>query len=202
MALRSSRVRMTVPSGIRRTISSSARLRAPQASQLAEITGRTSMAGMDHGQMAQDGMAAMDMGAMGQGDAMSMPDMGGMAMDLNDYNFDAYLANDRTLDDPEPWQVDKGGRDLVRAINAAAATVFWIDTGSLPGRLVAVDGYPVQPLPGSRFGLAMGQLLDIDLDVPADGGAFPILALREGAKQRTGVILATLGASVTKVVGV
>ena len=92
---------------------------------------------------------------------------------LNDYNFDAYLANDRTLDDPEVLQVDKGGRVLVRVINAAAATVFWIDTGSLPGRLVAVDGEPVQPMTGSRFGLAMGQRLDIELDVPRRGRSFP-----------------------------
>jgi hypothetical protein len=60
--------------------------------------------GMDH--------SGMDMGAMGQGDMMAMPGMDGMAMDLNDYNFDAYLANDRTLDDPEVVQVDKGGRSL------------------------------------------------------------------------------------------
>ena len=171
----------------------------PPAEVLAEITGGTSMAGMDHSQMGQDGMAAMDMGAMGQGDAMSMPGMDGMAMDLNDYNFDAYLANDRTPDDPEVLQVDKGGRVLVRVINAAAATVFWIDTGSLPGRLVAVDGEPVQPMTGSRFGLAMGQRLDIELDVPAEGGAFPILALREGARERAGVILYTKGAAVTKI---
>jgi hypothetical protein len=159
------------------------------------------MAGMDHGQMGQGGMdhSGMDMGAMGQGDMMAMPGMDGMAMDLNDYNFDAYLANDRTLDDPEVVQVDKGARVLVRVINAAAATVFWIDTGALPGRLVAVDGEPVQPLPGSRFGVAMGQRLDIELDVPGEGGAFPILALREGAKERTGLILATPGAAVTKI---
>jgi len=170
----------------------------PAAEVLAEITGGASMAGMDHGQTAQTGMGAMDMGNMGNG-AMSMPGMGGMAMDLNDYNFDAYLANDRTLDDPEVVKVDKGGRVLVRVINAAAATVFWIDTGTLPGRLVAVDGEPVQPLPGSRFGVAMGQRLDIELDVPGDGGAFPVLALREGAKERTGLILATPGAAVTKI---
>jgi FtsP/CotA-like multicopper oxidase with cupredoxin domain len=141
----------------------------------------------------------MDMGAMGQGDMMAMPGMDGMAMDLNDYNFDAYLANDRTLDDPEVVQVDKGSKVLVRVVNAAAATVFWIDTGALTGRLVAVDGEPVQPIPGSRFGIAMGQRLDIELDVPAEGGAFPVLALREGARERTGLVLATPGATVTKV---
>ena len=171
----------------------------PPAEVLAEITGGASMAGMDHSQMGQDGMAGMDMGAMGQGDMMAMPGMDGMAMDLNDYNFDAYLANDRTLDDPEVLQVDKGSKVLVRVINAAAATVFWIDTGALTGRLVAVDGEPVQPLPGSRFGIAMGQRLDIEIDVPAEGGAFPVLALREGARERTGLVLATPGATVTKV---
>ncbi|HBU16363.1 MAG: copper oxidase [Rhodobacteraceae bacterium GWE1_64_9] len=171
------------------------------AEVLTEITGGASMAGMDHGQPEQGAMdhSGMDMGAMGQGGMMAMPGMDGMAMDLNDYNFDAYLANDRTLDDPEVVQVDKGGQVLVRVINAAAATVFWIDTGALPGRLVAVDGEPVQPLPGSRFGVAMGQRLDIELDVPREGGAYPVLALREGAKERTGVILATPGAAVAKI---
>lgn len=173
---------------------------------LAEITGGTAMAGMDHGAMGAEGTAmggmdhsGMDMGAMGQGGMMAMRGMDGMVMDLNDYNFDAYLANDRTLDDPEVVQVEKGGRVLVRVINAAAATVFWVDTGNIPGRLVAVDGEPVEPLPGTRFGLAMGQRLDIEVDVPSEGGAFPILALREGAKERTGLILATLGTSVTKI---
>ncbi len=171
------------------------------AEVLTEITGGASMAGMDHGQPEQGAMdhSGMDMGAMGQGGMMAMPGMDGMAMDLNDYNFDAYLANDRTLDDPEVVQVDKGGQVLVRVINAAAATVFWIDTGALPGRLVAVDGEPVQPLPGSRFGVAMGQRLDIELDVPREGGAYPVLAFREGAKERTGVILATPGAAVAKI---
>lgn len=171
------------------------------AEVLTEITGGASMAGMDHGQPGQGAMdhSGMDMGAMEQGGMMAMPGMDGMAMDFNDYNFDAYLANDRTLDDPEVVQVDKGGQVLVRVINAAAATVFWIDTGALPGRLVAVDGEPVQPLPGSRFGVAMGQRLDIELEVPREGGAYPVLALREGAKERTGVILATPGAAVAKI---
>ncbi|MFM9975914.1 MAG: multicopper oxidase family protein [Beijerinckiaceae bacterium] len=174
------------------------------AEVLAEITGGASMAGMDHGQPGQGAMehSGMDMGAMGQGGMMVMPARDGMAMDLNDYNFDAYLANDRTLDDPEVVQVDKGGQVLVRVINAAAATVFWIDTGALPGRLVAVDGEPVQPLPGSRFGVAMGQRLDIELDIPREGGAYPVLALREGANERTGVILATPGAAVAKIADV
>lgn len=171
----------------------------PAEEVLAEITG--GMGGMAHdvGAMGHD-MGAMDMGAMGHD--MSM--MGGMAMgamDLNDFNFDAYLANDRTLDDPEVVTVEKGGRVLLRIINGAAATVFWIDTGALQGRAVATDGNPIQPVAGNRFGLAMGQRLDIELDLPAAGGAFPILALREGAVDRTGIILTTKGATVAQIAG-
>ncbi|KJS18036.1 MAG: copper oxidase, partial [Hoeflea sp. BRH_c9] len=113
---------------------------------LEEIAG-----GADHG----DATAAPGMQGMGNMPGMDHGTMGGMAMDLNDYNWDAYLANDRTLTDPEVVQVERGGRIQLRVINASAATVFWIDTGAAQSRLVAVDGHAVQPLSGSRFGLAM-----------------------------------------------
>jgi FtsP/CotA-like multicopper oxidase with cupredoxin domain len=132
---------------------------------------------------------------------MSMPGMshGAMAgMDLNDIEYDAYLANDRTLDDPDVVTVEKRGRIRLRIINGATATGFTIDLGSLTGDLIAVDGQSVQPVKGRRFPMTMGQRLDIRLELPADGGAFPILALREGAVERAGVVLATKGASVAK----
>jgi FtsP/CotA-like multicopper oxidase with cupredoxin domain len=44
----------------------------------------------------------------------------------------------------------------------------------------------------------MGQRLDIEIDLPNEGGAWPILALREGARERTGLILATQGAEVRR----
>ena len=170
----------------------------PAEEVLAEITG--GMAGHDMAAMGGGSMSGMDM----SGDAMagmdhSGMDMSGMAMDLNDFNFDAYLANDRTLADPEVIAVEKGGRVRLRIVNAAAATVFWIDTG-VPARLVAVDGHAIVPMPGTRFGMAMAQRLDIEIDLPGSG-AFPVLALREGARERTGVILATTGAEVRKIDG-
>jgi uncharacterized protein involved in copper resistance len=58
--------------------------------------------GMDHGAMGGQGM---DHGAMS-----GMSGMQGMEMDLNDIDFDAYLANDRTLSDPEVVRVERGGR--------------------------------------------------------------------------------------------
>lgn len=160
---------------------------------MAEITGGAAtggMSGMD--------MSGMDMSQSGdmKGMDMSGNDMSGM-MDLNDYNFDAYLANDRTLSDPEVVAVEPNAHIRLRIINGSAATVFWIDTGVNDARLIAVDGHDIEPLAGRRFGLAMGQRLDIEVDLPGTG-AFPILALREGAKERTGLILATKGAAVPK----
>lgn len=154
---------------------------------MTRMSAQSGMAGMDHSGMDMSG--AMDDGHMA---------MGGMAMDLNDFDFDAYLANDRTLADPEVISVEPRGRILLRVINASAATVFWIDTGGVSARLVAVDGHPVEPVTGSRFGIAMAQRLDLEIDLPA-AGAFPILALREGARERTGLILATTGADIRRI---
>ena len=169
---------------------------------LEEITGGNGAGhGGGHGGAPASGdMPAMDHSSVGSMTMGSM-DMGGMAMDLNDHDWDAYLANDRTLSDPEVIPVERGGRVRLRIINAAAATVFWIDTGAAEGRLVAVDGHEIRSVSGSRFGLAMGQRLDIELDLPKEGGAWPILALREGARERTGIILATPRAAVTKLDG-
>jgi len=169
-----------------------------------EVLEEIAAGGADHGNSAaapaMPGMGAMqgmNRGAMGN--MQGMGGMGGMAMDLNDYNWDAYLANDRTLSDPEVVQVERGGRIRLRVINAAAATVFWIDTGAVQARLIAVDGDRVQPISGTRFGLAMAQRMDFEIDLPGEGGAWPILALREGARERTGIILATPGAEVRRV---
>lgn len=164
---------------------------------LAEVTGGMAM---DHGSMNHGAPAGMDHSAMGHGSMGTMGEMSGMAdmaMDLNDFNFDAYLANDRTLDDPEVIAVEPGGRIRLRVINGASMTAFWVDTGT-PARLVAVDGEPVQPLPGDRFSIAPAQRLDIEINLPADGAALPILALREGARERTGIVLAPKGAAIPR----
>lgn len=160
--------------------------------------------GGGHGASSMQGMGqgmghGMSHGTMNHGTMGGMMGMADMEMDLNDYDWDAYLANDRTLSDPELVQVERGGRVRLRVINAASATVFWIDTGNARGRVVAVDGHGVNPVAGNRFGLAMGQRLDIEIDLPNEAGVWPILALREGARERTGIILATAGAQIAKI---
>lgn len=149
----------------------------------------------------QAAMAGMNMAGMNT-TAMNMSgQVPAMKMDLNDVDFDAYLANDRTLKDPEVVRVERGGRVRLRIINGAASTNFHVDLGSLQGTVVAVDGDAVQPLTGSRFGLAMAQRMDILIALPKAPGAWPVLAVREGERQQTGVILATAGTNVGKVSG-
>jgi FtsP/CotA-like multicopper oxidase with cupredoxin domain len=119
-------------------------------------------------------------------------------MDLNDIDYDAFLANDRTLADPEVVQVGRSGRVRLRAINGASSSQFWVDLGELSGTVVAVDGFPVHPVAGRRFPLAIAQRLDILVDLPGSG-AFPILARLEGSHQRTGIALATPGARIARI---
>ncbi|HVJ39931.1 MAG TPA: multicopper oxidase domain-containing protein, partial [Dongiaceae bacterium] len=134
-----------------------------------------------------------------QSSQMAMGSMSGsMQMDLNDVDYDAYLANDRTLEDPQVIQVERSGRVRLRLIDGATSTAFTLNLGELSGELIAVDGNPVKPIKGNHFGVSMGQRLDILIDLPGPG-AFPILAQREGDFAQTGIILASPGANITKV---
>ena len=155
------------------------------------------MNGMNMQGMDQSKMPGMKMGDVSKM-AANVMGSGMMGMDINDIEYDAYLANDRTLNDPEVVTVEKGGRVRLRIINGATATAFTIDTGGLDGEVIAVDGQDIVPLKTRQFPLAMGQRVDLRLAVPKEGGAFPVLALREGGVQRTGIILASKGAAITK----
>lgn len=98
------------------------------------------------------------------------------ALDLNDVEYDAFLVNDRTLEDPQIVAVERGGRVRLRIINGATTSAFHIDLGRLDGTLVAVDGNPVQPVIVRRFGMAVAQRVDILVALPQESGACPILA--------------------------
>jgi len=137
-------------------------------------------------------MKGMEMAGMG------MKDAGMAGMDLNDVQYDAFLANDRTLADPEIVRVDRGGPVRLRIINGASSSQFWIDLGDLTGDVVAADGHAVQPASGKRFPIAIAQRLDILIDLPAEG-TFPILARLEGSARQTGIILATAGARIFRI---
>lgn len=109
--------------------------------------------------------------------------------DLNDVTYDAFLANDRTLADPEVIRVEAGGHVLLRIINSSAMSAYHLDLGALRGELVAVDGFQIHPVAGRRFPLAVAQRLNIRIKIPRSPAAYPVLAILEGGRRQTGVIL-------------
>jgi FtsP/CotA-like multicopper oxidase with cupredoxin domain len=141
------------------------------------------------------GMAMSGGGHAGHGAAGSM-NMAGM---VNDVAFDAMLANDRTVEDPEVVKSEKAGRFRLRIINGAAATNFWIDLGEITGELIAVDGNAIYPVKGSVFPLAIAQRADIRLSLPPGSGAWPILFRAEGTQQLAAIVLAAGEATVAKI---
>jgi len=121
------------------------------------------------------------------------------APDLNDVKYDAFLANDRTLADPEVVKVEPGAPVLLRIINSSSMSAYHIDLGQLDGELVAVDGFAVVPVAGRNFPIAVAQRLDIRLTIPRNPGAHPVLAILEGERKQTGIVLAAGNASVGRV---
>jgi FtsP/CotA-like multicopper oxidase with cupredoxin domain len=154
-------------------------------------------------------------GAMTGGAAPAMAAMGGMgagdgdrgiqraaaaaAPDLNDVTYDAFLANGRTLADPDIVKVEPDGDVLLRVINAAAMSSFHFDLGRLDGRLIAVDGSFIQPITGRHFPIAVAQRLDIVLTIPRGSAVYPLLATVEGERNRTGIVLAAGNAPVPRI---
>jgi FtsP/CotA-like multicopper oxidase with cupredoxin domain len=148
------------------------------------------------GGMTMSGMSMPGMNKPGMNRAGPAMDMS--KADLNDITFDAFLANDRTLSDPQVVAVERNAEVRLRVINAGASTNFTIDFGMLGGTLVAVDGNPVVPVQGRRFPLGIAQRIDILLRLPADSGALPVLARCEGRTLQTGVVLRPPGAAVAR----
>jgi FtsP/CotA-like multicopper oxidase with cupredoxin domain len=140
------------------------------------------------------------------GAAKHMTGMSGMALagaaggpDLNDVKYDAFLANDRTLADPELVEIEPGGQVLLRVINGSSMSSYHFDLGRLEGRLIAVDGTMVMPVAGRQFPIATAQRLDIVLTIPRGNTAYPLLATVEGERRRTGIILAAGKASIARI---
>jgi FtsP/CotA-like multicopper oxidase with cupredoxin domain len=121
------------------------------------------------------------------------------APDLNDVKYDAFLANDRTLADPEVVKVEPGGQVLLRIINSSSMSAYHLDLGQLDGELTAVDGFAVTPVTGRIFPIAVAQRLDIRVTIPREAAAHPVLARLEGTRNQTGIVLAAGNAPIARI---
>lgn len=164
---------------------------------LSELTGGQAgghdMNNMTGGEMSSGGDMSMSEGMM-----MGDMDHGMMSMDLNDVVYDAFLANDRTLDDPQVIRTEPDGRVRLRLINGATSSAFWINLGEAEATVLAVDGNDVEPITGNRFPMTPAQRLDLLIDMKGKS-VVPVLAQVEGLADRTGVIIAVNGAEVPQI---
>lgn len=123
--------------------------------------------------------------------SQAMSSMKKATPDIVEVDYDAFLANYKTLEAPDIIRVEAGKRVRLRCINSSSATNFLVSTGTLEGVAIAVDGNRIQPLKGSQFTLGVAQRIDIVVEIPKEGGFFALLAQAEGTDRQTGVILAT-----------
>ena len=137
-------------------------------------------------------MAEFRSGASGMKTATAKPD-------LNDVKYDAFLANRRTLGDPEVLNVSSIGPVLLRVINSSSMSAFHVDLGELEGELIAVDGFEIAPVTGKRFPIAVAQRLDIRLAIPSGAAAYPVLAILEGENKQTGIVLRAGNAPIARI---
>jgi len=124
-----------------------------------------------------------------------------MKPDIVEVDYDAFLANYKTLEAPEIVRVQPGQKVRLRIINGASSTNFFLALGGLEGEAIAVDGNRIQPLKGSQFELGVAQRIDIVVTIPEQGAFFPILAQGEGTDKQTGIVLMTQAIPMPKLSG-
>jgi len=74
----------------------------------------------------------------------------GMAMDLNDIDYDAFLANDRTLDDPELIRTNRAGASCLRLNQWRVGDTVLDRSWCAHRHRRRVDGHLVRPVRGTR----------------------------------------------------
>jgi FtsP/CotA-like multicopper oxidase with cupredoxin domain len=62
-----------------------------------------------------------------------------------------------------------------------------------------VDGFRTAPVMASRLPIAVAQRLDIRLTLPREPATYPVLAMLEGDRRRTGIVLAAGGATIARI---
>ncbi len=167
-----------------------------------DLQSGTAMAGMNNmsGDMQNMNAMSQDHSSMqNMNMSSSSMNMDDSKPDLNDVQYDAFLTNYQTLQNPEIVKVQASKTVRLRFIDGSAGSNYWINLGGLTGEAIAFDGENIKPLSGKTFQLALGQRIDILVTIPKSGGAFPILGQVEGLTQQTGLILVTPGATVPKI---
>lgn len=137
------------------------------------------LAGLRADGMAMGGMGGMDMGSMeptakGIGVSRRQP----LGEDTGDVTYPLHLVNGRPPADPFIVEGRPGQWLRLRLINAGSDTAYEFSVGGHKLRVVASDGFPVEPVAIDSLVLGMGERFDVLVEV--GDGAFPVVAIPVG----------------------
>ncbi|WP_135453557.1 multicopper oxidase family protein [Mycobacterium sp. DL99] len=100
-----------------------------------------------------------------------------LGADGGDVTYPYFLANGRTIKDPQTVDYRSGQRIRLRIINAGADTAFRVAVPGTELNVTHADGYPVQPQRTESVILGMGERADAIVTL---GSSVPVIAAAEG----------------------
>ena len=109
--------------------------------------------------------------------------------DAGDVYYPHYLINGKPAADPAQFTGTPGSRVRIRLINAGGDTAFRFAVGGHRLTVTHTDGFPVEPVEVDSVLLGMGERYD--LLVTLGDGAFPLVALAEGKRERAVAVVRT-----------
>lgn len=112
--------------------------------------------------------------------------------DAGDVEYPVYLVNGRPPDDPFVVQARPGQRIRMRIVNVAADRPFRFGVGGHELTVTHADGFPIADVSTDSVLIGMGERYDVT--ITAKDGAFPIVAVPEGAQTGAMAVLRTSAA--------
>lgn len=113
--------------------------------------------------------------------------------DAGDVYYPYFLINGKSTMDPTIFTGTPGQRVRLRIINAGGDTAFRIAVGGHTLTVTHSDGYPVDPTEADSILIGMGERYDAIITL--QDGAFPMVAIAEGKRDRAFAVVRTNAAA-------
>ncbi|MES2618750.1 MAG: multicopper oxidase domain-containing protein [Bacteroidota bacterium] len=110
-----------------------------------------------------------------------------LAMDVSDVYYDKFLTNGKV--EVAAPQFKAGEKVRLRIINGSASTYFWLNYAGGKITVVASDGIDVEPVEVDRMIIAVSEIYDVIVTIPAENTAFEFTATSEDRIRSTSLWL-------------
>lgn len=111
-----------------------------------------------------------------------------LGSDITDVVYPYDVINGKPAAQPAIYPAHPGDRIRPWLINASSATPFRVAYAGGTMKVVATDGYAVEPVRADALLMGMGERCDVDVTVPR-AGTFPLVAVAEGTGRQAIAVL-------------